>query len=165
MITEVWKDIKGYEGLFQISNQGNIKKNGKKIVPWKDNKGYLRVYLSYKKEPNVKVHRLVANAFIPNPDNKPQIDHINTIKTDNRVENLRWVTNQENARNPNTLIKYKGKRSLSNNNHAKKVINIDTGEVFNSAIEASLSVSNYKYGVIEAIYRKRTYHKYRWKYL
>ena len=55
-----------------------------------------------KKRNTVKVHRLVANAFIPNPDNKPQIDHINTVKDDNRVCNLRWCTEKENSNNPIT---------------------------------------------------------------
>lgn len=65
--------------------------------------GYLNYMLSYKGTHKfITVHRLVAETFIPNPQNKPCIDHINTIKTDNRVENLRWVTHQENVLNPIT---------------------------------------------------------------
>lgn len=111
---EIWVDIKGYEGLYQVSNQGRVKsldriivkENGNKqnlkgkILKQKIHKGYYTVYLS--KNGNVKtvrVHRLIAMAFIPNPKNKPFIDHINTITTDNRIENLRWVTPKENSNN------------------------------------------------------------------
>lgn len=118
MIEEVWKDIKGYEGMYQVSNTGKIKslkridcagkiRTGNILQPNKLKKGYLRIGLNKNGiRERFMVHRLVAEAFIPNPENKPFIDHINTIKDDNRVENLRWVTNQENCNNPITLEKY-----------------------------------------------------------
>lgn len=99
-ITEIWTDIKGYEGLYQISNKGNIKSfiSSKILSPLFAN-GYLQVRL-YKNSKSIrqKIHRLVAAAFIPNPANKPQVNHKNGIKTDNRVENLEWVTASENTR-------------------------------------------------------------------
>ena len=107
---EIWKDIKKFEGIYQVSNLGNIKslnnnktKKEKILKLNKDKKGYLYVDL-YKnnKSKRFVVHRLVAEAFIPNPENKPCIDHINTIRDDNRVENLRWVTYKENCNNPLT---------------------------------------------------------------
>lgn len=104
---EIWKDIKGYEGLYQVSNLGRVKsfhKYGKKggLRSFrKDKDGYLTLFLHKEGRISVKkVHRLVAEAFIPNLHNKPCIDHINTIKTDNRVENLRWCTIKENSENP-----------------------------------------------------------------
>ena len=113
MKEEVWKPIKDYEGLYEISNLGrvkslNYKRTGKeKILKNTENsKGYLIVCLTKnEKRKQFKIHRLVAEAFIPNPEDKPCIDHINTIKNDNRVENLRWVTNEENNNNPLTKKK------------------------------------------------------------
>lgn len=96
---EEWKKInKEYE----ISNYGNLKrtKNGttKLIRPEKLKKGYLRVSIWEEGTRNRKlIHRLVAEAFIPNPENKSQVDHINNNTSDNRVENLRWVTSKENV--------------------------------------------------------------------
>ena len=100
-MNEIYKDIHGFEGKYQISNFGNVKslhyKNGNKekilkAIPHKD--GYLFVSLGHQ---NIRaIHRLVAEAFIPNPDGLPQVNHINEDKTDNRVENLEWVTAKEN---------------------------------------------------------------------
>jgi hypothetical protein len=103
---EIWKDIEGYEGLYQISNLGNVrslnwKKSGERRNLWlkPHNKGYLQVELS---KCGVKkcfvVHRLVAGAFIPNPDNLPQVNHIDEIKTNNAADNLEWCTRSYNVR-------------------------------------------------------------------
>ena len=113
---EIWKPIKDYEGLYEVSNLGRVKSlnyrgTGKeKILKNIENsKGYFQVGLvKFGKQKVFKVHRLVAEAFIPNPENKPCIDHINTVKSDNRVENLRWVTYKENSNNEKTLEKFKG---------------------------------------------------------
>lgn len=98
---EVWKDIKGYEGIYQVSNFGNVRRVKMLKQYYDESKGYNVVCLSKNGNSKVvKVHQLVAKAFIPNPDNKSCIDHINTDRTDNRVENLRWVTQEENRNNP-----------------------------------------------------------------
>lgn len=104
---EKWIDIPGYEGLYQVSNfikvmnviTGNLKKLSL------DRHGYLTVRLWKNNQSKLcLIHRLIAETFIPNPGNKPCIDHINTIRTDNRIENLRWVTHKENQNN--YLTKY-----------------------------------------------------------
>lgn len=110
---EIWKQINGYEGLYEISNFGNVrscervvshgkgsssrKLKSKLIRPWDDNHGYHSVSLSKNgKVKKYKVHRLVAEAFIPNPEGKATVNHINEIRSDNRVSNLEWATYQEN---------------------------------------------------------------------
>jgi hypothetical protein len=101
---EIWKDVIGYEGLYQVSNFGNVKSLGNEFSRKErllklstQSKGYLTVVLQKDaKRKMTLVHRLVAEYFIPNIDNKPQINHINGIKTDNKVENLEWVLHREN---------------------------------------------------------------------
>ena len=101
---EIWKDIKGYEGKYQISNKGNIRslnyrRTGKtKILqPGKDKDGYLLIGLRKDgKKKTYKIHRLVAEAFLENPNKKPQINHIDGNKQNNHISNHEWTTNKEN---------------------------------------------------------------------
>ena len=109
---EIWKDIAGYEGLYQISNFGRVKSLPRELKRFADrkcltkerilkahpnSKGYLRVPL---KKDGIEekrfLHRLVAEAFIPNPNNKSEVNHIDNIPINNAVENLEWTTHKEN---------------------------------------------------------------------
>ena len=96
---EIWKDVKGYEGLYQVSNLGRVKRveTDRILKPLKHTKGYYRVDLSKNGSQSKKfIHRLVAQVFIPNPDNKSQVNHIDENKTNNLVSNLEWMTAKEN---------------------------------------------------------------------
>lgn len=107
---EIWKDVVGYEGIYQVSNLGNVKSligyNGKKYISREkllsktlSTAGYYKVELFNKKErKSFRVHRLVAIAFIENPLNKEQVNHIDGNKLNNNVENLEWNTPKENVR-------------------------------------------------------------------
>ena len=101
---EIWKEIKGYEGLYEVSSEGRVRNLIKgNYLSLKNLNGYQRVGLCiHHKQKWFFVHRLVAQTFIPNPEEKPEVDHINCDRCDNRVENLRWVTSKENNNNPIT---------------------------------------------------------------
>ena len=149
---EKWRDIAGYEGMYQISNLGRVKslerqmklnlnkdknmiKKEKILKPGKTGirHNYLGVELLKKsKQKHKYIHRLVAETFIPNPENKPCIDHINGRKLDNRANNLRWVTYKEN----NNYAQQNGLWKTVTFNK-KPVKCIETGEVFESATAAA----------------------------
>ena len=100
-MTEIWKDIVGYEGLYQVSNLGRVKSvKRNKILSQKHNwDGYLRIQLwRNNKNKYVSIHRLVAEAFIENPNKKPFINHIDGNKQNNNVDNLEWCTQKENIK-------------------------------------------------------------------
>jgi hypothetical protein len=138
-----WFEILGYEGLYQINKKGDIKAipktvgfgqgyKTKKLIlnQYKSKEGYLRVRL-YKKNKckNYSVHRLVALQFLENPKNKPQVNHKNGVKTDNRLENLEWNTRSENMKHSFNMGLSKAKKGAESPNSIlteKDVVEIKT---------------------------------------
>ena len=143
MSEEIWKDIQGFENLYQISNQGRVKSLAKEwtagnhnsilkhddmiMTLKKDHPGYYYVSLHKNgKAKQCKVHRLVLQAFSPNPENKPQANHKDGVKTNNYLDNLEWSTNSENIQHAydTGLNSNKGERNPRSKLNADIVKNI-----------------------------------------
>ena len=176
-ISEVWKDIAGYEGVYKVSDKGNVrsvdrvdfrgrKRDGITLKPRYDKDGYLRVTL-YKngKGKNKSVHRLVLETFVPNLNNYPDANHRDEDKTNNELSNLEWCTRKQNVNHGTRNKKISQKLS-------KKVkgVNVETGESieFNSTREAGNK--GYWYGNVARACRgahcgKNLYKGYRWYYV
>lgn len=158
---EIWKPIKGYDIEYLISDCGNIispehtivDKRGVKqhfrkreLKPVLHNTGYLVVtFRKQGKRVTIRIHRLVAELFVKNPDNKPIVDHIDGNKTNNNAKNLRWVTNSENIRNENTYNNFKEKVTKIRKSEIKPVYQLDDDynviTKFNSVEEAAKTMS------------------------
>lgn len=156
MKKEIWKSINGFQKKYSISNTGKVMS-----INVKNKKSYLNKATGYivqslidnGKIKTCTVHRLMAKAFIPNPQNKPEVNHINGIKTDNRVENLEWVTRKENVLHSwkigtsritkkwaEASAERAKKRGGKKHPCAKKVIDIVTKKVYYSAKHASQEI-------------------------
>ena len=183
--SEVWKDVAGYEGVYQVSNKGNVRSvarkdsigrkcGGRMLKPGYDKDGYLRVNI-YKngKQKTRFIHRLVAGAFVPNPNGYSEINHRDENKVNNYANNLEWCTREYNN-NHGT----RSERSSQARSKKVKAINIETNEVitFNSTVEAGCKGYD-QGGVAKAcrgVYKGRagklvggdgrTYKGYRWFY-
>ena len=99
-MTRIWKQIKSHP-QYEVSNQGEVRHGDRILKPYNNSKGYLYVKLG-KEEKQLRVNRLVAEAFIPNPDNKPVVNHKDSNTFNNIATNLEWATHTENSNNPST---------------------------------------------------------------
>lgn len=155
MPKEIWKPIAGYEGLYEVSSSGRVRSLGRyvnhgKHQYWRcgrirkpyNTDGYISVSLNKdSKCITYQVHRLVAEAFIPNPDHKEQVNHIDGCKTNNNVENLEWVTRSENVIHAihSGLIQHQDlvdRSRIGADIISKRLLCVDTDEVFSSISEA-----------------------------
>lgn len=124
----VWRDIPGYEGLYQVSSLGRIYSfiSNKILSPSGTGDGYLKIKLVKNKvTKSYKVHRLVAISFIPNHDNLPQVNHKNRKRDDNRVDNLEWINNRDNTKYSYDKLysdRYKNPRVTLNGDEIKYIL-------------------------------------------
>ena len=173
IMQEEWRDIAGFEGLYQVSNLGRVKhlrvnkcKQERMLKPEVHSCGYQRVVLG--NSVRKFVHRLVAEAFIPNPENKPQVDHIDGTRDNNRVDNLRWCTNMENANFPIAkerkrirLIGKTGKNAM----RKRPVVCIETGDFYWSSREASQTTGIHHQAISKVCLGKLTHtHGVHWRF-
>lgn len=175
---EIWKDVKGYEGIYAISSYGRCKslqaklgygrmedKDGiMKIENIKHHNGYCTIKLTVNKiKKTARIHRLVAEAFIPNPNNYPFINHIDGNKLNNNVENLEWCNHQQN-------MEHASKHKLINQGIKRKIkqLTLDNVEIkiFNSIREASKETNVNRDSI--SLCLKGIQHKagnYKWEYV
>lgn len=164
MNKEEWKDIKGFEEKYQISSLGRVrtlnwKRSGKiKIMKPYLIRGYFamtfRLGGAGSKQVHPLVHRLVAEAFIDNPDNKSDVNHIDGNRQNNNISNLEWATRAENERHKIYILGHPSGSMLI----PQKVLCVETGEIFNSQSEAGRK-TGVSQGLISAVVHKKKWHK------
>ena len=148
----IWKTIPGYHGHYQASNQGHIREQlddgtYRCVKQRYTTDGYLSVVLKYGKPSWTSVHRCVAKAFLPNPDNLSDVDHIASNITNNNVSNLEWVSHSENCR----------RHRLKHPHYSRTAVKcIETGEIFTSMAEASRAKGIRYESVLGSIYMNRS---------
>ena len=164
-MNEIWKDIEGYEGIYQVSNFGVVKSLGryvensgtinglyhvkeKFLIPTANKKrhDYFTIMLCKNgKQKRVRLNRLVAQAFIPNPDNKPEVNHIDGEKSNNRADNLEWVTSKENK-------EHAWANNLCSAEHRKAPIKCnETGICYESVASASKLIPCDRRGIFRVL--------------
>lgn len=151
---EIMRDIPGYKGQYAITTDGKVWSYTDQLFmcSWIHNCGYEIIRLG---EKNHRIHRLVAMTYIPNPEGKEEVDHINGNRRDNRVENLRWVSSAENKAN----AQFKGSKKIRT-----KIRCVETGEVFKSMVQAAQFAGINRYGInLVLLGRQQTAGGYHWE--
>ena len=169
---EIWRDIEGYEGLYKVSNFGRVKslKYGKERIlkPVKNGCGYIFVNLCKNREMNhYFVHRLVAKSFISNPQNLPEVNHLDENKENNRVENLEWCDHKYNI-NFGTHNKRSGEKR-TNGKLSKTVLQYSKGGEFVKEWKSAMDIQRnfgYNHSFISACCRgeRNLAYEFIWKY-
>ena len=163
---EIWKDVEGYEGCYQVSNLGRVKslnynRTGKeKVLKACKSKGYYYVILCKdSKQKNCSVHRLVATAFLPNPDNLPQVNHKDEDKTNNACFNLEWCDRKYN-------MNFGTRTKRSAEKRSKSVLCIETGKIYPSINQIGRDLGISIGHISDACNGKIKTHKgFHWKYI
>ena len=190
MMEEIWKDIEGYEGIYQVSNLGRVRSldrlvpaacalsKGNQVVNYlrkgvilkphiAGKSGYQYVALSIGDKPKYcRVHRLVACAFIPNPDNLPEVNHIDEDKSNNRVDNLEWVTHIQNEHHGTKIergARTRDRRPVEALNEKGEVV-ARYDRIADAAKALGISISTI-WQVCNKIRNYKTAGGYRWRYI
>lgn len=186
-MSEIWRDVPGYEGLYMVSNLGRVMSllsGKKKILQLLRDKNYYFVRLRKGGAAKcLRVHRLVAETFIDNPNNYPVVNHINWDKLDNRVENLEWCTYSYNnwyvqgnktkyedvLRNKNRVKKkrdYLQRKANQNSYGQRRIMCVETGKIYDSISDAGRDCGVDRTGITSALIgRQRTSGGFHWKYV
>ena len=166
---EIWRDVEGYEGLYQVSDKRRVKslnynRTGKEGIlnPRENSRGYLHVILCKDgKHKNYLVHRLAAQAFIPNPENLPEVNHIDENPSNNYLDNLEWCSSKYNCN-----FGTRNKRVSKSNSIS--VMCVETGEVFSSTKEAQEKTGINAKNIGKCARqdkRRHTARQYHWEYV
>lgn len=153
------KDIPGFEGRYAITEDGRVfsKRNNRFLKPVKKSGWYVQVtFINNSKRVPFRIHRLVAEAFLPRIDGLNEVNHINGIKTDNRVENLEWTNRQKNIQHSYTVLKRK-KAQGATHPKSKLVLDLQTGIYYECAREAAIAKGIKKDDLLNNIRSKRQY--------